>query len=312
MAPGRQLFRHVRRDPGLLASPDSFRGSRRQQRLGGGLGPLAAHPRVRALQGGRVQPDAITARPFGPAGCEGSRRPDRSHRHRYDPRPRSTEGLPRVRRTGHPRRSGEGRRRHLPRPSVGVDGCELARQCGEGDGAPAGVICSSSLRSQPQMSGPGGETMSKTMTNHRIGTRQEWLTARETLLAREKEHTRLGDEIALRRRKLPWVRVGKEYRFDTNNGTRTLAQLFDGRSQLVVSRNARETGTGVVRYLTESPGFSVFALDDGAVYHTYSAGARGVEFLMSYYAILDRVPKGRDEGHRWQMWLRRHDEYGSK
>ncbi len=76
--------------------------------------------------------------------------------------------------------------------------------------------------------------MSKTMTNHRTGTREEWLAAREKLLAREKEHTRLGDEIAQQRRDLPWVRLEKEYRFDTDDGTRTLAELFDGRSQLVV------------------------------------------------------------------------------
>jgi predicted dithiol-disulfide oxidoreductase (DUF899 family) len=252
--------------------------------------------------------------------------------------------------------------------------------------------------------------MSKTMTNHRIGTREEWLAAREELLVREKEHTRLGDELAQQRRELPWVRVEKKYGFDTDDGRRTLAELFDGRSQLVVyhfmfgpsyhagdppnssiadvvngilshlhardvtmvfvsqapleklqaykrhmgwsfpwvssantqfnldlgfsasekqtrewltptveaemppivARNARETRTNVIGYLTESPGFSTFALDNGAVYHTYSAGARGVEFLMSYYAILDRVPKGRDEGDAWQMWIRRHDEYDSE
>ena len=247
----------------------------------------------------------------------------------------------------------------------------------------------------------------ETMARHKIGTWEEWTTTREALLTREKEYTRLGDEIAQQRRDLPWVRVEKVYRFDTDDGKRTLAELFDGRSQLVVyhfmfgpsyqagdppnssiadavngilphlhardvtvlfvsqapleklqaykrrmqwsfpwvssantefnidlgfstseegtrawltpeiraelppivSRNAKETGTEVVRYLTESPGFSAFALDDGAVYQTYSAAARGVEFLMSYYAILDRVPKGRDEGDEWQMWIRRHDEY---
>jgi predicted dithiol-disulfide oxidoreductase (DUF899 family) len=252
--------------------------------------------------------------------------------------------------------------------------------------------------------------MRKTMTNYRIGTREEWLAAREKLLAREKTHTRLGDEIAQQRRELPWVRVEKNYRFDTDDGPRTLAELFDGRSQLVVyhfmfgssyqagdppnssiadavdgilphlhardttmlfisqaplenlqaykrrmgwtfpwvssantefnvdlgfsasveqtrewltpmveaemppivARNARETGTDVAHYLTESPGVSVFALDDGTVYHTYSAGARGVEFLMSYYAILDRLPKGRHEGDRWQLWIRRHNEYESE
>ena len=69
---------------------------------------------------------------------------------------------------------------------------------------------------------------------HRIGTRDEWLAAREALLVREKEHTRLGDELARERRALPWVRVEKDYRFDTEDGERTLDELFDGRSQLLV------------------------------------------------------------------------------
>src|SRR5205814_10456528 len=72
------------------------------------------------------------------------------------------------------------------------------------------------------------------MTEHTIGTREEWAAAREELLAREKEHTRRGDELARERRELPWVRVEKEYGFDTDDGTKTLAQLFDGRSQLLV------------------------------------------------------------------------------
>ncbi len=80
----------------------------------------------------------------------------------------------------------------------------------------------------------------------------------------------------------------------------------------IAARNARETGTDVVRYLTESQGFSAFALDDGVVYHTYSTGARGVEFLMGYYPILDRAPKGRDEDDGFQLWIRRHDEYDSE
>ena len=77
----------------------------------------------------------------------------------------------------------------------------------------------------------------------------------------------------------------------------------------IAARNARETGTDVVGYLTENFGFSVFVLDDGAVYQTYSAGSRGVEFLMDYYPILDRAPNGRDEGDGFQLWIRRHDEY---
>src|SRR5215475_7694584 len=218
------------------------------------------------------------------------------------------------------------------------------------------------------------------MTDHKTGTREEWLAAREELLAREKEYTRLGDELARQRRALPWVRVEQEYRFDTDDGTRTFAELFDGRSQLLVyhfmfgpdytagcttcssiadgvngvvphlnardvtmlfvsqaaleklqaykrrmgwsfpwvssansefnadlgfssseeqtrawvepileqlppiaSRNAGDSGTDVVHYLTESQGFSAFILANGIVMHTYSTGARGVEFLLSYY-----------------------------
>jgi predicted dithiol-disulfide oxidoreductase (DUF899 family) len=246
------------------------------------------------------------------------------------------------------------------------------------------------------------------MPEHKIGTREEWLAAREELLAREKEHTQLDDELARQRRELPWVPVEKEYRFETDDGRRTLAELFDGRSQLLIyhfmfgpsyeagcptcssmadgvnglvphlnardvtmvfvsqapleklqaykrrmgwsfpwvssaksefsvdlgfsrseeqtrewvapmveqlppiaARNARETGTDLVGYLTEGFGFSAFVLDDGAVYQTYSTTGRGVEFLMGYYGILDRAPKGRDEGEAWQLWIRRHDEYES-
>ena len=244
------------------------------------------------------------------------------------------------------------------------------------------------------------------MTDHEVVSREEWAVARNELLAREKEYTRVGDELARRRRELPWVRIEKEYAFDTDAGTRTLAELFDGRSQLLVyhfmfgpsyeagcttcssiadavngvvphlnardtsmvfvsqgpleklqayrgrmgwkfpwvssrggdfnfdlgfssseektrewvaplleqlppiaRRNASDSGTDVVGYLTESQGFSTFVLDDGDVYQTYSTGARGVEFLMSYYAILDRTPKGRDEGEGFQLWIRPHDEY---
>jgi predicted dithiol-disulfide oxidoreductase (DUF899 family) len=77
----------------------------------------------------------------------------------------------------------------------------------------------------------------------------------------------------------------------------------------VAARNAKDTGTDVVRYLTESPGFSAFALKDRVVYQTYSTTARGLEFLMGYYPILDRSPRGRDEGPEFQLWIRPHDEY---
>ena len=66
------------------------------------------------------------------------------------------------------------------------------------------------------------------------GTREEWLEARRELLAAEKEHTRRGDELAQQRRELPWVRVEKDYTFDTDDGKASLADLFQGRSQLLV------------------------------------------------------------------------------
>ena len=244
------------------------------------------------------------------------------------------------------------------------------------------------------------------MTDHKVASREEWLAAREQLLAREKEHTRLGDDLARQRRELPWVQVEKEYRFDTDGGEKALVELFEGRSQLlvyhfmfgpsydlgcptcsssadavdavlphlnardvtfvyvsqaplerlqaykrrmgwrfpwvssarsdfnfdlgfsrteeqtreafapmlaemppVVEHNASSTGTDVVGYLTEGPGFSTFTRDDDTVYHAYSTTARGLEFLMGYYPILDRAPNGRGEGEAFQVWLRRHDEY---
>jgi predicted dithiol-disulfide oxidoreductase (DUF899 family) len=246
------------------------------------------------------------------------------------------------------------------------------------------------------------------MTQHTIGTREEWLAAREELLKREKEHTRLGDEIAQQRRDLPWVPVDKEYRFDTEDGEQTLAELFEGRSQLlvyhfmfgpsyeagdpvnssiadtvdgvlphlhardvtfafvsqaplekrqasrrrmgwsfpwvssapsgfnvdlgfshteeqgrevveqmmkgglppIVDHNARSAGTDAAGYMTESPGFSAFVLEDGTVYQTYATTWRGLEFVMTYYPLLDHAPKGRGESEDdWQLWLRRHDEY---
>jgi predicted dithiol-disulfide oxidoreductase (DUF899 family) len=244
------------------------------------------------------------------------------------------------------------------------------------------------------------------MTDHKVVDRAAWQAAREELLQREKEHTRMGDELARQRRELPWVAIEKEYRFDTDDGTRTLAELFDGRSQLllyhfmfgpsyqagdpvnssiadgldvllphlhardvtlllvsraplaklqaykqrmgwslswvssantdfnfdfgasatqeqvrgitaslegglppIVSQNAAAAGTDVRGYLSESPVVTVFTRQDGAVYQTYATTWRGVEFLMNYYPILDRVPKGRDEGDAWQTWIRRHDEY---
>ena len=72
------------------------------------------------------------------------------------------------------------------------------------------------------------------MTKHTIGTREQWLTARLELLKAEKELTRRGDELAQQRQELPWVKVDKDYRFETDEGSASLADLFKGRSQLLI------------------------------------------------------------------------------
>jgi predicted dithiol-disulfide oxidoreductase (DUF899 family) len=124
--------------------------------------------------------------------------------------------------------------------------------------------------------------------------------------------------------RLPWVSTARtDFNFDLGF-SQTEEQAREAVAQMtptglamgtglppIVEQNARSSGTEVVGYLTESPGFSTFVHDDGAVYHTYSTTWRGLEFLMGYYPILDRAPKGRDEGEAWQLWIRRHDEYGS-
>ena len=71
------------------------------------------------------------------------------------------------------------------------------------------------------------------MPDHKIGTREDWQAARAELAKLEAEHAKLGQKVTEQRRQLPWVRVEKEYRFDTEDGKKTLAELFDGRSQLL-------------------------------------------------------------------------------
>jgi predicted dithiol-disulfide oxidoreductase (DUF899 family) len=254
------------------------------------------------------------------------------------------------------------------------------------------------------------------MTEHRTGTREEWLAARRELLQAEKELTRQGDRLAEQRQQLPWVRIDKDYRFDTDEGSASLADLFRGRSQLLIyhfmfgpeytagcpacstiadgfngsvvhlanhdvtmmavsraplaklqeykrrmgwsfpwassldsdfnydfttsitedqqragsveynfrpedttwlqapepgSATVREfaamTGTDVPAFVRERPGMSAFALEDGVVYHTYSAYARGLDALWGMYQWLDRAPRGRNEADG--AWWRRRDEY---
>lgn len=232
---------------------------------------------------------------------------------------------------------------------------------------------------------------------HAVVSRDAWVAARKALLAREKEFSRLQDELAAARRALPWVRVEKEYHFDTPDGRQTLAGLFGARSQLIVqhfmfaegwqagckscsfwadsydgtdmhlaardiafvavstaplariaafkarmgwrfrwvscagndfnidyhaSFTPEQLAAGEVEYnyrpirtaMTELPGASVFVRDEtGAVFHTYSCYARGLDVLNGAYHYIDLTPKGRDEdGLRFsQEWVRLHDSYGA-
>ena len=230
------------------------------------------------------------------------------------------------------------------------------------------------------------------MADHPVVGHDEWLQARTALLAAEKDFTRARDELSRRRRELPWEAVEQEYVFDGSGGVVSLAELFGGRSQLVVYHfmfepeadegcphcsfwadnfdpnvvhlAARDTtlvavsrapvakleayrrrmgwgftwvssggndfnadfGVGfspderesqVYNYGSQAPhlpdreGVSVFVRDEtGAIFHTYSAYARGIDLLNSAYNYLDLTPKGRDEeGRQPQFWVRRHDQY---
>ena len=245
------------------------------------------------------------------------------------------------------------------------------------------------------------------MPEHRVGTQAEWKAEREELIKKEKELTHRGDELTKERQALPWVEVEKDYEFETTDGTKSLAELFDGRSQLMiyhfmfgpaydagctvcssiadninanaphlinggdvtvllasrapldrlqeykermgwdnldwvstvgddfnrdlgflhteeelkpflesgeipvtVEKMAELSGTDAKGYVTEGPGLSVYALSDGTVYRTYVTTARGLEGpAMGYYGLLDRTPKGRQEGGDEPIWIRRHDEY---
>ena len=120
------------------------------------------------------------------------------------------------------------------------------------------------------------------MTAHVIGTREEWLAEREKLLVREKEHTRLGDDLARQRRELPWVPVETDYRFDTDDGEMTLSEIFDGRSQLLVYHfmfgPSYEAGCPVNSSIADSV--------DGVIPHLH---ARDVTFAFVSQAPLEKL-----------------------
>ncbi|HUK71662.1 MAG TPA: DUF899 family protein [Streptosporangiaceae bacterium] len=140
------------------------------------------------------------------------------------------------------------------------------------------------------------------MTSHKTGTREEWLAARLELLQAEKALTRRTDELARQRQELPWVRIDKDYRFDTDEGQRRSPTCSEGaRSFSSTTSCSRPTTPPGAR-----PGISAFALEDGVAYHTYSAYERGLDAVWGMYQWLDRAPLGRNET---SMWWRRHDEY---
>lgn len=230
------------------------------------------------------------------------------------------------------------------------------------------------------------------MQDHMIVSHDDWLTARRNFLKAEKELTRLRDKVARERLALPWERMDKDYVFDTLAGPRSLADLFEGRSQLLlqhfmfapgwtqgcpscsfmadhtdgmnlhlanhdvtvvavsrapladleryrqrmgwqfnwvssfgttfnydfrVSFTPEEVASGHIDYNfgqwdetgEEWPGVSAFYKDEeGQVFRTYSTFGRGVEVMMGTYAMLDLMPKGRNEAEGMD-WLRRHDRY---
>jgi predicted dithiol-disulfide oxidoreductase (DUF899 family) len=132
-------------------------------------------------------------------------------------------------------------------------------------------------------------------------------------------HAPLEQIQAYRRRmgwSFQWVSCnGTDFNFDlgfsrSEEQTRiAIAPMLEGGAPPIVEQMMRVTGTDAVKFLSEVPGFSAFVYDDGVIYHSYSTTARGLEFLMGYYQILDRAPKGRDEARGPQLWIRRHDEY---
>jgi predicted dithiol-disulfide oxidoreductase (DUF899 family) len=220
------------------------------------------------------------------------------------------------------------------------------------------------------------------MTSPQVGTREQWAEAYAELRAEEKDLTRRNAALARKRQALPWVPVEKEYRFETNGGTKTLAELFDGRSELIVRHfmhgpktpdgcpgctfetdnlvgavvhlaqrdvtfilasrsplevlNAYKARMGwEIEWVSSEDAFdedfyaimhvptprrpgnmldvmelmavSVFALDDGVVYHTYSTYDRGTEALNATWQLLDRAPRGR--GENLDGWPGKRDEY---
>src|SRR5205807_1580497 len=127
--------------------------------------------------------------------------------------------------------------------------------------------------------------------------------------------TRRSDQVAQLRRQLPWVRVDKKYTFDGPDGRQALADLFDGRRQLLVQHfmltPGAEQGCPSCSYMADHTDAMTMHLAQRDVFHTYSTYGRGVEVMMGTYRLLDLTPKGRDERDTFYKmeWVRHHDRY---
>ena len=147
----------------------------------------------------------------------------------------------------------------------------------------------------------------------------EWQAAQEALRAEEKEATRARDALAAERRRLPMVRIDKDYIFDGPAGKAKLLDLFEERKQLLLYHFMfgpnQEAGCDGCSMFVDQIGHlahlhardTSFALEDGVVYHTYSCYDRGTDVLNATWQLLDRSPEGR--GDDPEAWPRRHDEY---
>jgi predicted dithiol-disulfide oxidoreductase (DUF899 family) len=110
----------------------------------------------------------------------------------------------------------------------------------------------------------------------------------------------------------PWASSeGSDFNFDfdVSHTEEQLRPFLEGDIPPIVAQMAAASGTDPAGYVAEGPGLSAFALSDGVVYQTYSTSARGLEVMLGFYPLLDRVPKGRDEADATEFWVRRHDEY---
>ena len=109
----------------------------------------------------------------------------------------------------------------------------------------------------------------------------------------------------------PWVSQNGDFNADFGAAytQEQLAPFLESGNLGPVPEVAAQCGTDPAGYMTEAPVLTAFVLDGGDIYQTYSTTARGLEFLLGYYGLLDRAPRGRDEGDPPVMWFRRHDEY---